>query len=182
MRALIAKPNLRVIVVITIFSLCFLIPVIFLRGSPNHTGGPLQVEAVNYPLKLTMTLNKTEFKLGEPVKITIQLVNIGEENATITFTTRPNPNKYWFWRVYDENHQVVFYHEYVTRLPALEEITLDPGEYMQQISTWDQKATNSGQLVPPGTYYLEAATSFIYNGEEVHLQIQTRIEISTIDR
>jgi len=129
--------------------------------------------------KLSMLLNKTTYALGEPVKITLTLTNVREENVTFVFLTGPNPSPYWFWRVYDENDRIVFYHEYVLMIPTLEEITLQPAELMQGRYTWNQKDTNNEQQVPPGIYYPTATVGFMYNGEEVLLETRIKIYIES---
>ena len=159
----------------------FLLLGIFLFASfqtlSSETNGsyPVEAQTIYNVFKLAMRLKDNEFKMGEPIHMSIQLVNIGEENATIVFLNSPNPSPYWFWHVYDENDQIVFYHEAVIRLPALEEVTLQPAGFMQQNCTWDQKATYSEQQVSSGVYYLAAVVSFLYNEEEVLLE--TRLEI-----
>lgn len=135
----------------------------------------LVAEATQYPFKLTISIEKNTYKLYEPINMTVTLKNVGEKNVTITFLSRPNPSPYWFWRVYDENDQLVFYHKAAVSVPSLEEMTLQPAQSMQQNCTWDQKATNSEQQVSSGIYYLTAHVSFLYNEEEVLLE--TRIEI-----
>jgi hypothetical protein len=127
--------------------------------------------------EFTITTEKATYKLQERIKMNVTLRNIGEENVTITFLTMPNPSPYWFWKVYDDSQQHVFYYKIVGMLPALEEITLQRGEFMQRDYAWDQKATDSGQQVPPGIYYLTAVTGFMYNGEEVKLESQLKILI-----
>ena len=147
--------------------------------SPLYSQGKLVAEATQCPFEFTITLEKNAYKLGEPINIMVTLKNVGEESVTITFLDRPNPSPYSFWGVYNESQQLVFYHKYMLTLPALEEITLQPGEFMQSKHTWNQKATDSGEQVAPGIYYLTAVTSFIYNEEEVNLQTQseTLIEV-----
>ena len=146
----------------------------------THSGGSAPTydgKLVADPFEFTITTEKATYQLQERIKMNVTLRNIGEENVTITFSTRPNPSPYWFWRVYDESQQLVFYHKYVGWLPAFEEITLQPGEFMQREYAWDQKATDSGQQVPPGIYYLTAATGFMYSGKEVKLETQLRVRI-----
>jgi len=142
----------------------------------NSTSDEVVSETVfDETFKLSMLLNKTTFALGEPVKIRLTLTNVRKENVTFVFLTRPNPSPYWFWRVYDEDNQIVFYHKYVLMIPTLEEVTLQPAELMQDEHTWNQTETNNEQQVPPGIYYPTAAVGFMYNGEEVLLE--TRIKI-----
>jgi len=142
-------------------------------GSAPTYDGKLVVD----PFEFTITTEKATYKLQERVKMNVTLRNIGEENVTFTFSMRPNPNPYWFWRVYDRNQQVVFYYEHLTLLQATQRVTLQPGEFMQRECAWDQKATNSGQQVPPGIYYLTAATGFMCRGKEVKLETQLRVLI-----
>lgn len=140
-------------------------------------GGKLIEGTTQYPFEFTVTLEKTTFKPYEQINMTVTLRNIGEESVTIEFWHSPNPSPYWFWAVYDESQEPVFYHKVVTMIPALEEITLQPGGSMQREYAWDQKATDSGQQVPPGIYYLEAKTGFMYNKEEVKLETQSKVRL-----
>lgn len=150
----------------------------------GDSASPKDGKLVADPFEFTIALEKTMFKPYEQVNMTVTLTNIGEENVTITFTTRPNPSPYWFWKVYDDSQQLVFYHKYVGMLQAFEEITLQPGEFMQRECAWDQKATDSGQQVPPGIYYLTAVTSFLYSEKELacmhSLETQSEILIDDI--
>jgi len=127
--------------------------------------------------KLSIRLEKSEFNVGEIIQMNISLTNIGHENETISFSSSPQPNQHWFWRVYNENHQVVFYYKYVPMIPAFQEETLEPGESMQVNREWDQRDTNTEQQVSPGRYYLLAAVGFYYNGEEVTLETEIKIII-----
>lgn len=136
---------------------------------------PVEAQTIYNVFKLAIRLEKNEFERGEPIYMNIRLVNTGEENITIVFTTMPNPSPYWFWGVYDENDQLVFYHKDMVMLPALEEITLQPAEFIQRNCTWDQKATDNEQQVPSGIYYLTARVGFRCHEEDVPLE--TRIEI-----
>lgn len=140
-------------------------------------GGKLIEGTMQYPFDFTITVEKTTFKPYEQINLTVALTNIGEESVTIEFWHSPNPSPYWFWAVYDESQQPVFYHKAVTMIPVLEEITLQPGESMQRLYAWDQKPSDSGQQVPPGIYYLTAATGFMYNKTEVKLETQSRVRL-----
>jgi hypothetical protein len=136
---------------------------------------PVEAQTIYDVFKLAIRLEKNEFEVGEPTHMNIRLVNMGEENVTIVFTTRPNPSPYWFWCVYNETDQLVFYHKAIPRIGTLEEITLQPTEFMQHNCTWDQKATDNEQQVPSGIYYLTARVGFLYNEEEVLLETRTEI-------
>jgi len=129
------------------------------------------------PFEFTITTEKATYKLQARIKMNVTLRNIGEESVTIRFLMMPNPNPYWFWRVYDERHLLVFYYESLTYIPSEEKVTFQPGEFMQSQSAWDQKATDTGLQVPPGIYYLTAVISFMYKGEEVNLETRLRVLI-----
>jgi hypothetical protein len=133
--------------------------------------------AIAYPFMLTIIPEKNVYEPGETVKMTITLKNVGEENARITFQCS-NPNPYWFWRVYDENDQLVFYHKAVSVVEKIYDVTFQPGKSMQRNCTWNQKNADTEQQVPPGTYYLTAAVFFIYNGTEIPLKPQKDISIT----
>lgn len=133
--------------------------------------------AIAYPFMLTIIPEKNMYKPGETVKMTITLKNVGEESITIK---RPGKrlDPYCFWRVYDENDQVVFYYKVVSSLNGYWDVTFQPGELTQRNCTWNQKNTDTEQQVPLGTYYLTAVYSFIYNGTIISLKSQKDISIT----
>jgi hypothetical protein len=47
---------------------------------------PVEAEATAYPFKLKITLEKTTYKLGEPVNVTWVLTNISDENVTLYYS------------------------------------------------------------------------------------------------
>jgi hypothetical protein len=133
--------------------------------------------AVKYPFMLSIITEKDTYLPNETVKMTITLKNIGEENTTITFLDRPNPNQYWFWRVYDENGEVTFYYKAVGMIQATQDMLLPIGASVQQNCTWDQKNTDTEEQVPTGIYYLTSVVAFMYNGTEIVLEPQKRITV-----
>lgn len=64
---------------------------------------PVRAETTTYPFKLTITLEKSVYELGEWVNVTWTLVNLGEENVTL-YTSRD----LFDFIVYDENFAYVF--------------------------------------------------------------------------
>jgi len=117
----------------------------------------LRAEATKYPFKLTIILEKTSYKLGEPVNVTCILTNIGEENVTLydndtyAFLIRDKN----FIHVYREGTRTLGYY---SPLPPIA-----PGESWTSIRTWrqiyDQEfvKTEVGLMerqVPLGTYYV----------------------------
>ena len=110
-----------------------------------------------FGLKLTMTLEKTEYSLGEPINITLTITNIG--NQTVNFSLAPSN---WDFLVYNNTNDTVF--EWLKSGRAfpmwVENVPLDPGMSLAEIFTWPQtfwiwNTTGvSGGMVSPGTYYI----------------------------
>lgn len=121
---------------------------------------PLQAETTKYPFKLVMTLEKTVFKLGEPVDVTCILTNISEENVTL-YHSSDIPLDFL---IRDENFNHVFrYSSYVGGPAARYPFTpIEPNDNKTRMGTWKQ--IYDGTVIPnaelrykqvlPGTYYV----------------------------
>jgi hypothetical protein len=137
-----------------------------------------QAEAIEYPFKLTTTLEKTTYKLREPVNITLCLENIGNENITLQFAIDRED-----FIVYDENFIQVYRLDedrgYVT--VYLPPHIMKPGETSNFTLTWYQSTgwETSGTIgtpdfeiiyhwAKPGTYYITGV--FISGTNNVTLQ------------
>ena len=146
-------------------------------------------EGVNeqFGLHLTMTLQKTEYSLGEPINITLTITNIG--NQTITYTYGAGQWRFDF-RVYNGTNNAIYH--WSDGRPffwELEPITLNPGESLTSGSPpyiWQQTRNNGPDPSPPslspdatqvdpGTYYIVGQTGPILavNGKEISLLIET---------
>jgi len=106
----------------------------------------LQAEATKYPFKLVITLEKTVFKLGEPVYVTCILTNIGEENVTLYQTA----DRMFDFLIRDKNFIHVYRYAFdygwiglYFPFPPIE-----PGGNWTETRIWDQT------YVPLGTYYV----------------------------
>ncbi len=137
---------------------------------------PTEAETIYDVFKLAVKLEKSVFEIGETVHMNITLVNIGEENATITFGGGIT-GQTWFWRVYDENDRMVFYYKYLISPSVWTEVTLQPDQFIRHERTWDQIDTNTEQQVPPGIYCIIAAVGFTYKEESVPLETRIKIAI-----
>jgi len=110
-----------------------------LREITKNSGQGVTVEAVVYPLKLVMSLNKTTYMLGETVTINLQLINISNSTVTLWFVTCALPGGWLRFNVYhaskgDLGSACSFYEP-----QAPMEVTLDPGSFLGQTWEWDQK-------------------------------------------
>jgi len=119
------------------------------RASPLPT-----VEGVNDGLKLTMTLEKTEYTLGEPINITLTITNIS--NQTITYGYA-DPNSYF--RVYNETNNDIYNVLETQIFPYIVVfIPLNAGESLTDHYVWQQMCNvtliSEGVPVSPGTYYI----------------------------
>lgn len=65
----------------------------------------IKVNATQYPFKLTMSLSKTELKLGDPVNISLFLEYTGNENLTLVFSCGKDQLSF---TVYDEKNSSVY--------------------------------------------------------------------------
>jgi hypothetical protein len=142
------------------------------------------VEGVNTQLglKLSLTLEKTEYTLGEPINMTLTIANI--RNQSVTFAYFYN---WWDFLVYN----VTSYGQNVLyigdgghmMLPHGGDVSLDPGMNVTEVFAWQQNcnATLSryGQPIAPvssGTYYMVGLYDFFnrdfdYNLRTTPLQI-----------
>ena len=133
-------------------------------------------------LKLILTLEKTEYSLGEPVNMTLTLTNI--KNQTVSFDYFYN---WWDFRVYNvaSSGQNDLYigdggHD---MLPHGGEVSLGSGMNMTDGFSWQQVSNSTldryGQPISPvlpGTYYIvgmydDFGRDFDYNLQTAPLKI-----------
>lgn len=123
---------------------------------------PITAEGVDEQvgLKLTMTLQKTEYSLNEPINITLTIINIS--NQTINYScSQPN---FDFWVYNDTNNDIYrwsnfrFFPDYVVNMP------LNTGEGLTGVLAWPQTCnktmSSEGVTVSPGTYYIVGRYGF----------------------
>jgi hypothetical protein len=147
-------------------------------------------EGVNeqFGLKLTMTLEKTLYTLGEPINITLTIANIS--NRTITYAYAALGWRFYF-RVYTDTNKSIYHWSVNKAFPwTLDYITLNPGKTLTGYYIWDQTWNdlsvppypNSTQ-VDPGIYYIVGQTGNIVqvNGKDIGGVIETTpIQITII--
>ena len=121
----------------------------------------LQAGATKYPFKLVITLEKTVFKLGEPVYVTCILTNIGEENVTLYHSSDIRHD----FLIRDENFNHIFrYRSYVGSIAAHYPFApIEPNDNRTGMGIWRQ--IYDGTVIPntelrfkqvlPGTYYVK---------------------------
>jgi len=151
--------------------------------------GPVSVETVSDDgfLKLVMTLKKTKFTTNprEPVEINLTLINIGNQEITLTFHYK---TKFDFMVYgYDQGDYVyVWSFDHISgpigwsadpstypipitlEEPEINSVTLKPGEYVSQTLIWnhlhDNNALAGGWIqvepAPKGRYRIEGFAGF----------------------
>ncbi|MGD0978862.1 MAG: hypothetical protein ABR962_06935 [Candidatus Bathyarchaeia archaeon] len=133
----------------------------FFPPSPTIAQGVNESEG----LGLTMTLQKTNYGLGEPINTTLTITNVS--NQTNTFTL--GPYKDFDFQVYNDTHiyngtnGVIYQYSdfWVGKaIPYIETLeTLEPGESLSENLVWMQTypvpiGGSEGVPVSPGTYYI----------------------------
>jgi hypothetical protein len=115
-----------------------------------------EVSAVEYPFKLIMSLNKTEYKLGELITIDLKLINIGNSTVTLLFLNR-SPPEWLRFKVYNVSDDLVYeIHFYV--LATTTWVYIDSGSHIDQTREWTQDCNcphvppREPRPIQPGTY------------------------------
>ena len=123
-------------------------------------------------LELTMTVEKTEYSLGEPVNITLAVINISNQTMSV------DENVHWDFYIFDNmnstfynnmdnisymrsiilsNTTVYWYQETQIQLPIEWDGPLNAGENLTETFVWGQAYYNElvqNVAVSPGTYYI----------------------------
>ena len=160
------RSPLQIVIAVTVISM-------FLNVSLPLNFLSVEAEATEYPFRLTMSLEKTAYKLGELVYVTSTLTNIGEENVTLQTGGLDRMDFF----VYDENFIRVFQdsrRHFGTVLVLNRSFLFPPGDSITGKGFWDQTRDGSGEVIPelwreealPGIYYIVGVfSSRTYNIE-----------------
>jgi hypothetical protein len=131
---------------------------------------------VNEGFQLTLTLQKTEYSLGEPVNVTLTVTNIS--NLTVGFEEFPS---WWSFLVYNgtNNGLYVWPRDSGQGVPFYgTTVSLDPGiGFTDEAMVWPQMCNSTVDRygvavssVSPGTYYI-VGQYFGYNLHTTPIQI-----------
>jgi len=127
---------------------------------------------LNPTLRLTASVVKASFQVGEPVIITIALQNIGLWPITFSYH-----QPLFDYIVYDEAGEKIFRFGDIAVIELwVKPVTLWPTQTITRTLTWDQEGyrEEEGTLykVPEGTYTIVAQTTVIYRNREFLLETQ----------
>jgi len=119
---------------------------------------PTSVSIVEDGITLTISLQKTEFRLGENIDVSLTLTNNRYENVTFGFSS----SYQYDFIIYDKNfEEVCAWSDNKVFAQALTSITLEPGKSRTWIWNWDQtvydRHTGDYSPINPGPYYLQGS-------------------------
>jgi len=146
---------------------------------------PVEVETTYGPIKLTMKLNKTSYRLGESVTITLTVTNLSNETVLLGFCVLCKTN----FVVCDKSSQIIFSYYSSRGWPESGgEVILDSRESFSQALIWSQLEIDkfspyASRQVQPGNYYIkgQVGPDLIYVGspDEFNPREASLIKIET---
>ena len=147
--------------------------------SPLPTETPSNDEIIsekvfNETFKLSMLLNKTTYALGEPVKMTLTLTNVGDKSVTIHHGWGVPLN----YLVLNLTCSQIYNPQWVTLVPMVRvETTLEPNMSIEKSFTWKQVSVDypltdfQEHPVGTGTYYIVGLTAFSLDFDTLHFAL-----------
>jgi len=125
------------------------------QKSGSEGAGENTASIVENGVKLMISLDKTEFNLGENIEVNLVVQNLRDENVTFTFSSGYQLD----FVVYNEDSQVVCsWSDDKAFIQAITHFSLEPGESRNWVGSWNQTVYNglTGEYLPisSGTYYL----------------------------
>jgi len=123
---------------------------------------PFTAQSSSNGLQLTMTLEKTEYSLGEPISMTFTITNISNQTMSLLHYGVGAFNMFEF-RVYNDTDNSVWSQIYPVFAvnpggPIVASTLLNPEESLTGVLVWEQTCNNTafseGVPVSSGTYYI----------------------------
>ena len=152
----------------------------FIQGYPfvnyNKTTALSDVED-NLQLSTTLDANKTSFRQGEEIKLTLALTNLSNQTKTITDV---NGVSIFNFEVYDQSNNWVYMYE-IGAYPIINQtIIIPPNATYNETFTWEQGGIPyvHPSQEPVGTYYIVGNIND--NGNIPSLQT-SRLNISNLE-
>ena len=126
----------------------------------EEIASPVEEETTYGPIKLTATLDKSVYRLGENVNVTLRITNIDNKTIRLSFAT---PIKVDF-AVYDESLQLIYVDSFTYgTIFITSSVALEPEESLVRTLQWGQQKIvggNYSKLEPVnlGTYFISGQT------------------------
>jgi len=113
-----------------------------------------KAEASEGPLELIVTLDKRDYKVGEGIDLTIQIVNVGNSTIELVYGT-PFVCPPIRFAVYDQEGNITYGSgTYVQATIVLSyNKTLEPNHILGIVKLWKQTSMD-GEQVAPGEYFI----------------------------
>lgn len=154
--------------------------ILLIAGMGGGVARASVAQGSNDGLQLTMTLEKTVYRLGEPIDIALTITNIS--NQTVTFGLGPDVNDFDF-HVYNDTNSNIYWHSSIWIGSAIPMyiilIALKAGDNWSENFVWQQNMISSG-TVSPGTYYIVGRVGPPYFLEENSTLETTPIQITIL--
>ncbi len=145
---------------------------------PNSSQTLRTTRGVNerFGLELTLTLERTEYSLGEPINVTLTITNIS--NHTVGFSLAPS---WWDFLVYNDTSNGLYQWQSGQNFPMLiRDVPLDSGiGLVNEVMVWPQtcnKTTSYGVPTSPvsaGTYYVVGRYNYNPFGSDSNYNLET---------
>lgn len=154
--ALFLKGRFKLCLVSVLVALSLAVALVY---SSSITPAPKPVaSAENFPLKLTIELDKAVFKVGEIIPVRLSLRNLDNRIAQVTYPSKSllpeGGKKDRVFGLYMQANEELMYIQTGGDIPATWTYSLDPNEEVSVTILWDQKTVKSDSQISPGTYSL----------------------------
>ena len=121
-------------------------------------------------LELTMTLEKTEYSLGESININFSITNIS--NQTINFLLTGMP---FDFHVYNDTNNSIYQWSVGPPIQVFPEhegiIPLNARESLTDVLVWPDTISSEGVPVSPGTYYIVGLNGYNTRFQTTPIQV-----------
>lgn len=151
------------LVTLLLLSVAWAVAVASLWANNTTTGSSnVTVEAIEYPFKLVLTLDKTTYRFGDPLNITISLTNISDENVKIGLAAGGDPKSQFDFLIYDQSNDLIYRYSahrgYYAGGPL---VSLAPSQSFTASHFWEQN-DDDGDVVAEGKYFVVGRTYQIF--------------------
>jgi len=146
---------------------------------------PVEAETIYGPIRLTATLDKSTFRLGEKINVTVTITNISNETIMLSYSSPPKTD----FAAFNSLSQTIFiYSQTHGFMGMLVSIVLEPLESYSQTLEWDQLEVDNfppfaSRQVQSGTYYITGRTGpglyYLGSKDEYQDEFEKRITVET---
>jgi hypothetical protein len=175
----------RKLLLLSVFTVLFGVGLVYALSygfKPQNSSQTLRTAkgvSERFGLELTLTLEKTEYALGEPINVTLTITNIS--NQTISFLAAP---AWWDFLVFNDTDNCIYKwrsHSGQAVPMLVRNVPLDPGMSLtNQVYVWPQTCNKTlaqygipNSSVSPGTYYIVGRYCYNPFGSDSNYNLET---------